>query len=68
MHEVHTWRRFGAPSTTARTRWTLGFQRRLVRRCEWLMLMPKEGRLPHTSHTDAMAAMLPAPFPVAVPE
>ena len=38
----------------ARTRWMLGFQRRLVRRCEWLMLMPNDGRLPHTSQTAAI--------------
>ena len=54
MHEVHTWSRFGAPSTTARTRCTLGFQRRLVRRCEWLTFMPNEGFLPQISHTAAM--------------
>ena len=54
MHEVHTWRRFGAPSTKARTRCTLGFHRRLVRRCEWLTFMPNEGFLPQMSHTDAM--------------
>ena len=46
--------RLGVPSTMARTRWTLGFQRRFVRRCEWLMRMPNCGFLPHTSHTDAI--------------
>src|SRR5258706_471695 len=30
----------------------LGFQRRLVRRCEWLRLMPKIGFLAHTSQTE----------------
>src|SRR2546421_10454602 len=54
MHDVQTWTRFGLPFTIARTRWMLGFQRRLVRRWEWLMLMPNEGCLPHTSHTAAM--------------
>ena len=54
MHDVHTWRRRGAPFTSARTRWMLGFHRRLVRRWEWLTLIPKEGCLPHTSHTAAM--------------
>ncbi len=34
MHEVHTCRRRGDPSTTARTFWMFGFQRRLVRRWE----------------------------------
>jgi hypothetical protein len=32
----------------------LGFQRRFVRLCEWLTLIPKDGFLPHTSHTDAI--------------
>ncbi len=41
-------------STTARTRCTLGFHRRLVRRCEWLTFMPKPGFLPQMSHTDAI--------------
>jgi hypothetical protein len=27
----------------------------LVRRCEWLTLMPNDGFLPQTSHVDAMA-------------
>ena len=54
MHEVHTWTRLGAPSTRARTRCTLGFHRRLVRRCEWLTFMPNEGFLPQMSHTAAM--------------
>jgi hypothetical protein len=36
--EVQTLRRFGVAPTIARTRWILGFQRRLVRRCECEML------------------------------
>ena len=52
--EVHTWSRLGVPSTMARTRWTLGFQRRFVRRCEWLRRMPNCGFLPQTSQTDAI--------------
>jgi hypothetical protein len=32
-----------------------GFQRRLVRRCEWLKLIPNDGFLPQSSHTDAIA-------------
>src|SRR5436305_1799659 len=59
MQEVHTSTRLTVPLTMARTRWMLGFQRRLVRRCEWLMLMPNEGCLPHTSHTDAMTRLPP---------
>jgi fatty acid kinase len=51
---VQTWRRRGDPFTIARTFCTLGFHRRFVRRCEWLMLMPNCGFLPHTSQTDAM--------------
>lgn len=46
--------RFGVPFTIARTRWTFGFQRRFVRRCEWLRRMPKRGCFPHTSQTDAI--------------
>jgi hypothetical protein len=53
-HEVQTWTRFGVPLTTARTFCTFGFQRRRVRRCEWLSRMPKFGRLPQISQTDAM--------------
>ncbi len=59
MHDVQTWRRRGDPSTSARTFWMLGFQRRLVRRWEWLMLIPNDGFLPHTSHTAAMTFLLP---------
>jgi uncharacterized protein len=60
MHEVHTERRRGAPFTIARTRWMLGFQRLGVRLWEWLMLIPKDGFLPHTSHTAAMGPRLHA--------
>ena len=49
MQEVHTFSRFGVPFTTARTGWMFGFQRRRVRRCEWLTDMPKPGPLPQTS-------------------
>src|SRR5436190_12589309 len=62
MHDVQTWSRLGDPFTMARTRWMLGFQRRLVRRCEWLMLMPNEGCLPHTSQTAAMTRLPPTSF------
>src|SRR5258708_15228591 len=55
MQPVHTCWRFGVPLTSTRIRWMLGFQRRLVRTCEWLTLMPNDGRFPHTSHTAAMA-------------
>ena len=54
MQDVHTWMRLGLSPTIARILWMLGFQRRLVRRCEWLMLIPKDGRLPHTSQTAAI--------------
>src|SRR6476469_8187909 len=54
--EVQTFTRLGEPFTIARTRWMFGFQRRFVRRCEWLSFMPKIGFLPHTSHTDDIAA------------
>ncbi|MEY2432849.1 MAG: hypothetical protein QOC92_2574 [Acidimicrobiaceae bacterium] len=54
MHEVQTCTRFGDPLTIARIRWMFGFQRRFERTCEWLMLTPNDGFLPHTSHTAAM--------------
>lgn len=54
MQPVHTFRRFGAPFTRARTRWMFGFQRRLVRRCECETDIPHDGPLPQTSHTDAI--------------
>src|SRR5690242_17626378 len=54
MQLVQTLMRLGEPFTRARMRWMFGFHRRLVRRCEWLTFLPKEGCLPHTSHTDAM--------------
>jgi hypothetical protein len=56
MQLVHTERRRGEPLTMARTLWMFGFQRRFVRMCEWLMLIPKDGFLPQSSHTDATAA------------
>jgi hypothetical protein len=51
---VQTKTRFGEPLMIARTRWTLGLQRRLVRTCEWLTLLPNEGFFPHVSQTEAM--------------
>ena len=36
-----------------------GSQRRLVRRWEWLTLIPNDGFLPQTSHTAAMTLRLP---------
>jgi hypothetical protein len=59
MHEVQAWMRLGVPFTSARTRWTFGSQRRLVRRWEWLMFMPNDGFLPQMSHTAPMT--LPTP-------
>ncbi len=56
MHDVHTASRRGEPSTRARTFWMFGFQRRFVRTCEWLMLIPKDGFLPQSSHTAATPA------------
>src|SRR5689334_8848453 len=52
MQEVHTCiLRVVPPPAGVRTVWMLGFQRRLVRRCEWDTLWPKPGPLPQTSHT-----------------
>src|SRR4051812_49975209 len=52
MQEVHTCiLRVVPPPAGVRTVWMFGFQRRLVRRCEWDTLWPKPGPLPQTSHT-----------------
>ena len=57
--EVQTLSRFGVtPFTSVRTRWMLGFQRRLVRRCECEMLCPKPGPLPQTSQLAATGDLL----------
>ena len=53
MQEVQTFSRLGWPETAARTRWMLGFQRRLVFFFDQGTLWPKPGLLPHTSHTAA---------------
>ena len=52
---VQTCSRFGVPFTTARTRCTFGFHRRLDRRWEWETCMPKNGFFPQMSQTAAMA-------------
>lgn len=54
MQLVHTWRRLGAPSTSARTFCTLGFHRRLVRTWECDTDMPNDGFLAHSSQTEAI--------------
>src|SRR5436305_6466865 len=54
--------RFGEPFTRARTRWMLGFQRRFVRRWEWLIDIPKEGCFPHTSQTAGMSRGYQSPL------
>jgi hypothetical protein len=68
MHDVQTDSRRGLPSTMARTLCTLGYQRLFVRLCEWLMLMPTDGRLPQTSQTAAIEVeRIPADREGAVP-
>ena len=54
MHDVQTCRRRGVPSTSARTFWMFGFQRRLFRLCENVTALPKNGFFPQTSHTAAI--------------
>src|SRR5207245_11779921 len=54
MQLVHTRRRCTLPSTTARTRCRLGYQRRFVLLFAWLTLCPVIGPLPQISHTRAM--------------
>ena len=56
MQDVQTVSLVGVPPMVVRTVWTLGFQRRGVRRCEWEMLLPKPGPLPQTSHLAATVA------------
>jgi len=51
---VQTFTRRGAPFTIARTRWTFGFHRRGVRRCECETRIPKKGFFPQMSQTAAM--------------
>src|ERR1041384_6243575 len=59
MHEVQTWSFLVVPPPAGvRTDWMFGFQRRLVRRCEWDTLWPKPGPLPQTSHTLATVILL----------
>src|SRR5262245_5833138 len=53
MQDVHTYRRRGDPFTRARTRWMFGFQRRLVRTCEWETERPHDGCFPQSSQTAA---------------
>jgi hypothetical protein len=55
---VHTrMRRELLPSLT-RMRCTLGSQRRLVRRWEWLTCLPTHGPLPQISHTNDTGGIL----------
>lgn len=56
MHDVQTFKRVGDPFTSARTRWMLGFQRRLFRRWENVTDLPNQGFLPQMSHTAAIDA------------
>jgi hypothetical protein len=55
MQLVQAWIRRGVPSTSARTRWTLGSHRRLFRLCENVTDFPNHGFLPQMSHTAAIA-------------
>ena len=66
MHEVHTLSFFGVLPTIARTVWMLGFQRRLVRRCECEMEWPKPGPLPQTSQLAATFVVLTSRSDVAL--
>src|SRR5215471_13356649 len=57
MHEVQMRSRRGVRPTTTRMVWMFGFQRRRVRRCECEILLPKPGRLPQTSQTEATGSL-----------
>lgn len=54
MQEVHTRTCLVPPPIAARTRRKFGFQRRRVTLLAWLMLFPKLGFLPQSSHTIAI--------------
>ena len=54
MQDVQAYTRRGVPSTSARTRCTFGFQRRLFRLCEKVTALPKNGFLPQMSQTAAI--------------
>ena len=49
MQRVQAYTRRGAPLTSTSVFCTLGSQRRLVLRFEWLTLWPKVAPLPHSS-------------------
>jgi hypothetical protein len=59
MQAVQTRICFLAPLTTAFTRRRLGFQRRRVTLCAWLIVFPKDGFLPHISQTSAIVLIAP---------
>lgn len=54
MQRVQTFIRLVELPTWTRIRWIFGFQRRFVRRWEWLRLMPNIGFLSQTSQTAAI--------------
>jgi hypothetical protein len=49
MQRVQALIRRGVPLTSTEVFWTLGSQRRLVFRLEWLTLWPNATLLPHSS-------------------
>lgn len=53
-HPVQAEIRLGVPPTRARTRWMLGFQRRLDFFWEKGTRLPNDGFFPQTSHTAAI--------------
>jgi hypothetical protein len=61
MQAVQTRMCFLAPLTTAFTRRRLGFHRRRVTLCAWLIVFPKDGFLPHISQTSAIVLVAPSP-------
>ena len=65
MQEVQTFIRLAWPETAARTRWMLGFQRRLVFFFDHGTLWPKPGLLPHTSHTAATGVRSHLPLDIS---
>ena len=67
MQDVQTFIRLAWPETAARTRWMLGFQRRLVFFFDHGTLWPKPGLLPHTSHTAATGVRSHLPLDIDIP-
>lgn len=61
IHRVHTCILRGVLPSSTRTRWRLGFHRRFVRLCAWLIRWPYIGPLPQISHRCAISRFSSGP-------